>query len=440
MRNPLAGMVGAALLLAAVAGAGAAQSEALSAAQRTEAIDGVARQVEENYVFADVGRRMAADLRARAGRGEYASADGPELARLLTGHLRAISGDLHLAVHFSPDPLPPAPPGDAPDPAQAARMREELARDNYGFRKAEILPGNIGYLRFDVFAPPEYAADTYAAAMGFVASTDALIIDLRENGGSLSPDAIPMLATYFFAHPTHLIDLKWNAEENTRQLWSWAHVPGKRYLDRPVYILTSRRTFSGAEEFAYDLKNLGRATVVGDTTGGGANPGGIRRASDHFSVFVPVGRVTSPITGTNWEGVGVTPDLVTPPAKALLVARREALRGLLADAAGDERRLGMLQGAEAQVEAELERFRTVLFRLEGFADAKEVMLAGAFNGWSPAATPLRRVEGGWEAAVELEVGRQPYKFIVDGVWMLDPGNPATEREGEFENSLRIVDG
>src|SRR5690606_34087222 len=122
---------------------------------------------------------------------------------------------------------------------------------------------------------------------------------------------------------THLIDLKWNAEERPRQLWTWAHVPGKRYLDKPLYILTSRRTFSGAEEFAYDLKNLKRATIVGDTTGGGANPGGTRMVAPRFEMFIPVGRVTSPVTGTNWEGVGVIPDLAVAPAKALLTAQGE---------------------------------------------------------------------------------------------------------------------
>ena len=142
-------------------------------------------------------------------------------------------------------------------------------RPDLGFDWAP--PYRIQRLRKELTAQG-YPTLADAAAMAFVAGTDALIIDLRENGGSISPDAIPMLATWFFERPTHLIDLKWNTEPTPRQLWTWAHVPGRRYLEKPVYILTSRRTFSGAEEFAYDLKNLGRATIVGDTTGGGANP------------------------------------------------------------------------------------------------------------------------------------------------------------------------
>lgn len=425
---------------AALGSTGAAQSPPLDPVERAAAVAGVARQIESGYVDAEVGEKMAAAVRRRAAAGEYGRvADGHELARLLTAHLREAGRDLHVAVHFSPEPLPPEPAGRTePGPEERERFARDLARDNYGFRRIEILPGNVGYIRFDLFAPPEFAGDTYAAAMAFVAGTDALIIDLRENGGSISPDAIPMLATWFFERPTHLIDLKWNTEPTPRQLWTWAHVPGRRYLEKPVYILTSRRTFSGAEEFAYDLKNLGRATIVGDTTGGGANPGGTRRASDHFAVFVPFGRVTSPVTGTNWEGVGVAPDIAVSPAKALLTARLEAVRTLRA-ATSDERQRGALAAAEQEVVEELGRFRTVAFELAGYGEAKEVFVAGEFNAWSPRATPLVRRDGRWVAEVELAPGRQTYKFIVDGEWMLDPANAESQGAGEYVNSVKRVE-
>jgi hypothetical protein len=424
---------------AALASKAAAQSSTLDPAERTAAVAGVARQIESGYVDAEVGQRMAAAVRRRAAAGEYSrAADGQELARLLTAHLREVGNALHVAVRFSPEPFPPEPAGRTePGPEERERFARDLARDNYGFRKVEILSGNVGYIRFDLFAPPEFAGETYAAAMAFVAGTDALIIDLRENGGSISPDAIPMLATWFFEHPTHLIDLKWNGEPTARQLWTWAHVPGRRYLEKPVYILTSRRTFSGAEEFAYDLKNLGRATIVGDTTGGGANPGGTRRASDHFGVFVPFGRVTSPVTGTNWEGVGVAPDVAVSPAKALLTARLEAVRALRA-VSMDERQRGVLAAAEKEVMEELDRFRPVAFELAGHEQAKEVFVAGEFNAWSPEATPLVRRDGRWVAEVELAPGRQTYKFIVDGEWMLDPANAETEGDGLYVNSVRRI--
>ncbi|HEX6066243.1 MAG TPA: S41 family peptidase [Longimicrobiales bacterium] len=416
-----------------------AQTTTIDATERAAALAGVARQIEQNYVFPQVGKQMADAIRKRAQRGEYnAVTDGPQLARLLTQHLREVGKDLHVAVQYSPERLPAERTGQQqPSAEEVNRFKSDLARDNYGFRKTEILPGNVGYIKLDLFAPPEYAGETYAAAMAFVANTDALIIDLRDNGGAISPDAIPMFSTYFFAQPVHLIDLKWNTEETARQLWSWGYVPGRRYLDQPVYILTSRRTFSGAEEFAYDLKNLKRATIVGDTTGGGANPGGTRRASDHFGVFVPFGRVTSPITRTNWEGVGVLPDIATAPARALLVAQREALDKLLANAK-DERARGALTAARSDVESRLARFRTITFELSGYDQAKQVFVAGSFNSWSPSATPLARQGDKWVARVDVEPGRVVYKFIVDGEWLTDPANRETEGTGQFTNSVRVV--
>lgn len=427
----------AASLCLAIASNGRAQT--VTPAERAAAIDGVAKQIEAGYVFPEIGKRMAAAIRQRAARGEYNGiTDAHELAARLTAHLRAAGKDLHVSVSYSPEVLPPERPGSPiPTPEETTRFKSDLARDNYGFKRVEILPGNIGYIRIDLFTPPEFAGDTYAAAMAFVAESDALIIDLRENGGSISPYAIPMFSTYFFEQPTHLIDLKWNFEETPRQLWTGAYVPGRRYLNKPMYVLTSRKTFSGAEQFAYDLKNLKRATIIGDTTGGGANPGGTRRASDHFHVFVPFGRVTSPITKSNWEGVGVVPDIVVSPGKALLVAQLEAIRKLKT-AATEDRHKAALALAEADVNTRLARFRRVTFELKGYERAKDVFVAGEFNTWSPNATRLTRKGDRWIAEAEVEAGRQPYKFIVDGEWILDPANRETEQAGQFVNSILVV--
>jgi retinol-binding protein 3 len=407
------------------------QPAPLAANERAAAIEGVARRIERDYVDAEAGTRMAAAIRASAGRGAYdAIVAGEELARMLTRDLQSAGRDLHTVVHFSPEVLPPEPEApSAPSAEEIVRFRSRLARENYGFKRIEILPGNIGLARLDLFAPPEFAADVYLAAMAFV----ALIIDLRENGGSMSPDAIPLLCSYFFERPTHLIDITWSGEP-TRQLWTLGYVPGRRYLDKPIYLLTSRRTFSGAEELAYDLQNLKRAMIVGEITGGGANPGGIRRASDHFTVFIPFGRVSSPITKTNWEGTGVTPDIAVPAGKALLTAQAEALRALRETA--DEERREELARAEQAVAAQLARFTRVTFQLEGFEDAGEVGLAGSFNSWSPRSTPLERRAGMWVAEIEAEPGRHRYQFVVDGEWRRDPANSETEGD----DSVRAVAG
>jgi hypothetical protein len=332
-------------------------------------------------------------------------------------------------------------------------MKRILSRENFGVAKVDVLQGNLGYVKFNLLAPPDMAAEVYAATMNFVANTDALIIDLRECGGSISPDAIPMLCSYFFAEPVHLNDIYWRHEDKTRQFWSWAYVPGKRYLNKPIYVLTSRRTFSGAEELAYDLKNLKRAILIGDTTGGGANPGGTRRADDHFVVWVPFGKVTNPITKTNWEGTGVTPDITVPATSALHEAQITALKNLLkpaedsgAGAAGtpstaetDEEWKNIVTRELTSLEKNRPQFKKVTFTLNGFEKAKEVAVAGTFNYWHNRTHVMTRKGNVWQVQVPMEAGEHSYKFVVDGQWIQDPANPRKDGEGDGSNSIIMVE-
>jgi hypothetical protein len=418
---------------------GAAPQAKLDAAARDRAIDGVLSRVAEGYLYPEVARKMEQAVRERVAKKEYATIDeGPALAVRLTQDLRAVSHDLHLHVTYSPDVLPPEPAEPhQPSAGELAEMRRAMSRENFGLVRAEVLKGNVGYLDFRYFVSPEMAADTYSGAMAVVANTDALILDLRRNSGSMSMDAIPMLCSYFFANPVHLVDIRWRHEESTRQLWTWAHVPGKRYLDKPIYVLTSGQTFSGAEELAYDLKNLKRATLIGETTGGGANGGGTRRVDDHFAVWLPSGRVTSPVTGTNWEGMGVTPHVAVPAARSLQTAHLTALQGLV-KSAGDDGWKRVLNDTIAELEQNAPRYKTVTLQLKGYPDARQVTVAGTFNYWSMRANPLSRKGDAWVAQVELEPGRHAYKFVVDGQWMTDPANPATVKDGEHTNSVLVV--
>jgi CubicO group peptidase (beta-lactamase class C family) len=198
---------------------------------------------------------------------------------------------------------------------------------NFGFEKIERLGGNVGYLDLRAFESPDSAAETAAAAMAFLANTDALIFDLRQNGGG-DPAMVAFLCSYLFDQRTHLNDLYSRPDNRTEEFWTRDDVPGKRYGDKPVFVLTSSRTFSGAEEFSYNLKSLKRATIVGETTGGGAHPVNPRRLGKDFLITVPFARAINPITKTNWEGTGVKPDVDVPAAQALKVAHLLAIRAI----------------------------------------------------------------------------------------------------------------
>ena len=286
-------------------------------ATRVRVIESAIGKIDTNYVFPEVATRMADSVRARLKRGEYDNVtNGVTFANLLTRDLRAVSHDLHLAVNFSPGRIPD--PNIHRDSARLAQYRRDMERQHCGFVKTERLPGNIGYLKFNFFGDPDVCGPTASAAMSSLAYTDAVIIDLRDNGGG-SPEMVAYVCSYLFAARTHLNDLWVRRTGRTQEFWT-REVPGKKLREEtPVYVLTSARTFSGAEEFAYDLKNRKRATIVGETTGGGAHPVFSQEIDEHFSIGVPYARAINPVTKTDWEGTGVQPDVKAPASEALSV-------------------------------------------------------------------------------------------------------------------------
>jgi hypothetical protein len=293
----------------------------IDAAARQRAIDGAAKMLDEFYVYPDMAKKMGEAIRAKQKAGEYDSiTNGDAFAEKLTADLREVSHDKHLGVNFSPGVLPSGPPPGGPN---MDAMRRQLERANCGFEKAERLPPNIGYLKFNMFANPEICGATASAAMNFLGNVDALIIDLRENGGG-DPKMVAYISSYLFDERTHLNDLYNRKEDKTEEFWTKTDVPGKKLAGKPVFLLTSKRTFSGAEEFAYNLKNLKRATIVGETTGGGAHPVSGHRIDDHFMIGVPFARAINPISKTNWEGTGVEPDVKVSAADSLETAKKLA--------------------------------------------------------------------------------------------------------------------
>lgn len=309
------------------------QDVPLDAATRVQVIEGALNALHENYVFPDVAQKMEQAVRARQQRGEYDRiTSGRQLAQMLTDHFRDVSRDRHLSVNYSPQVLPPEPPAQPPDmqpspqeQTESERWAAVAARQNFGFVRVERLAGNIGYVDFREFLPPAIAGDTAAAAMGFLVNCDAVIFDLRQNGGG-DPAMVAFITSYLVGpEPIHLNDFYFRPTKETRPSWTLSHVPGRRLTNKEIYVLTSQRTFSGAEEFTYNLKHLKRATIVGETTGGGAHLVFPRRISDHFSIGVPSGRPINAITKTDWEGTGVEPDVKVSADRALNTAHLMAL-------------------------------------------------------------------------------------------------------------------
>jgi hypothetical protein len=301
----------------------------VDAATRARVIDGAILNLNEFYVSPETAKKMGDAVRARQKKGEYDSVDdGDAFAKTLTDNFREVSHDKHLRVSFSPARIPERPAGP-PDADAAAQYRKNMEKMNCGFDKVEILSGNVGYLKFDMFADPEICGPTAVAAMNFLANVDAIIFDLRENGGG-DPKMIALVSTYLFSKPTHLNDLWERKSDTTSQYWTLPYVPGKLLDQKPAYVLTSQQTFSGAEEFSYNLKNLGRATIVGETTGGGAHPVSGHRIDDHFMIGVPFAKAINPISKTNWEGTGVEPDVKVNAADALTTAQKLVMEKLAA--------------------------------------------------------------------------------------------------------------
>lgn len=290
---------------------------ALDAAARGRLVEQVAKTFESAYVFPEIGKKAAAAVRKSNSRGDFRTAIyGEDLARKLTENLQETSKDKHAEVRFTYDARPEELPAK-----RAAAEAKWLATINCGFEKAEHLRPNIGYVKLDMFADASVCGPTASAAMNFVADSDALIIDLRDNHGG-GGRMVEFIASYLFAERTHLDDMFSRTTNATEETWTSAEVAGRKFIGKPVFVLTSQQTFSAAEYFSNVLRNLKRVSLIGETTAGGAHTVENRRIDDHFTIRVPSGR---PITKTDWEGTGVEPDVKVPADQALDTALKLAV-------------------------------------------------------------------------------------------------------------------
>ncbi len=272
--------------------------------------------MNDYYVFPEVAKKTEDHLNQLMLTGHFVKYnDLQSFAEELTAQVQVINKDKHMRIR-------PRMVGQAP-PNTVDRMFEEhldykmRSRSNTaGFMEAKKFPENVGYLDLRGFAGVGVGGPVADHYMALLAGSDAIIIDLRKNGGG-DPSMVQYLCSYFFDKKVHLNSLYWREGDRTDEFWTFEEVNGNKMADVPLFVLTSNRTFSGAEEFSYNMQTQKRATLVGETTGGGANPGGTRPINDYLSVFIPAGKAINPVTGTNWEGVGVVPEVKVDAEEAL---------------------------------------------------------------------------------------------------------------------------
>ncbi|ESQ82788.1 S41 family peptidase [Asticcacaulis benevestitus] len=294
-------------------------SPVFDAAAKRQAIAAAGKLLTDDYIYPDIGMKAAALLTQNLNSGKYdAIATPASFADQLTKDLQSLTHDKHLRA-FAAEPMADKPSGPPPSIGL------------YAFMQADRLKGNIGYIVLNGFMPKSLSRQGADKVMSLLASTDALIIDMRGNGGG-DPAAVSYLVSFFFdgKTPVHVNDLIWRKPGTTdynREVFSTEPVPTS-YLNKAVYLITGPNTFSGGEEFSYDMQTLKRGTLVGEVTGGGANPGGTQPIGSGLGLFVPSGRAENPITHTSWEGTGVHPDVATAPALSFSTTYSMALRAL----------------------------------------------------------------------------------------------------------------
>ena len=293
-------------------------------AELTEVIEQTRALLTERYVFDGIAREISELLARRLRDHQYPLAEAA-LAEAVTSDLQSVNGDKHLRLIYHDEELAPRAPGD--DAAETAALAQWADRTCGGVACVRRLPGNVGYLdlRPVLFRAAEYA-EVVASAMTVLALADALVLDLRHCLGG-DPAMVTFIISYLWGdEPAQLSGLRARDGQLT-QAWTQPHVPGRRFGQvKPVYVLTSGTTFSGGEQLAFDLRELGRATLVGERIRGGANARDGFVVHPHLEAAIPVVEAVSPRSGGNWEGTGVAPDVEVPAGEACEAAYRLALR------------------------------------------------------------------------------------------------------------------
>lgn len=325
--------------------AAATPSVSVDAATRRAVIDTVAAELGRVYLDADTGQLIADRIRQRAASGAYDGITDPyRFAELASADLRAVNGDKHLSLQFDPDAHADhvgldgihMAGGDGPTPPE---VEAEERRDHYGIGRLDVLPGNVGYLDLRSFAQSQAAHDAIVIALRYLESTDAIIIDLRRNGGGSGEMSNFLISHFTGADSVLSLRIVNRSAHETIDRWTMAKVPGPRRPEVPLYLLTGGNTASGAEDFAFVLHNLGRATLIGDRTAGAGHNVAFVDAGHGFVTAISFTRVSDPRTGREWERVGIQPDVQTDVERALDVAHASVVARLAEHATGHDHEL-----------------------------------------------------------------------------------------------------
>ena len=391
-----------------------APEERLDASARAAIVDSIATLLETRYVDSTRAVQLGRRLRGQLAAGAYdRDTSAAAFAVTLTRDMEAVVKDLHLRVSYEPSREfvgagSPVPGGgrrvEGPRPAAGGQRvirtgridgRDSLtiARSNFGFVRVERFPGNIGYLKLDRFVPLDYSLPTVTAAMAFLSSVDAMIVDLRDNIGG-SPDLVEHLASYFYSpEPVKLLEARNRGLGITHVSSTLSEIPGRRLPTIDLVVLTSPTTASSAEAFAYGIQRTGRGMVLGARTAGAGNGGTKTSVGAGLALFLPEWQVT---TGPGWEGIGVSPDSVVAVRSALEIARARLL----------ERRI--------VCESDPERRRSLMLALE-------LTNAGAHG--APGALDMRRYAGQYGIRRIWEEGGELYMSVTGWRVRLVPVSP-----------------
>ena len=320
----------------------------LDETSRQNVITSLIKQLEDGYVFPRKAITIGKTLRENQQKKRYINIkSGEKFASTLTSQLQQETGDKHLQIEFNPQGISTAKNPEELAASKAFEMDMWRAH-NFGIEKVERLRFNIGYFKLSAFGPVTEVGPLLASAMNLLNNMDSLIIDLRGNFGG-NEQTVQLLASYLVNKRTHLLNMYKRVSDSTEQRWSSDYVEGKRFAqEKDVYILIDGDSFSAAEDFSYTMKNLKRATLIGENTGGAAHSGESVRLNNHFSLFLPTGRAISPITNKNWEGSGVIPDVPVAAEKALNKAQKVILAKLIANEK-DSRRIARINARIAEL-------------------------------------------------------------------------------------------